>query len=193
MKKSNSEEKLARQREERRRRALAREVQEDFARRREERRQIECAAVGVPAGLGSPMLDTVEGKLASMLFSVPAVKGVEFGVGFGFAEYRGSNANDTFYQDADGKVRTETNNNGGVLGGITSGMPILFRTVIKPTPSISRQQNTLNLASGQVEPLVIKGRHDPCIVTRAAPVIEAAAAVVLTDLYLEGYGYAQSN
>ncbi|MGN0994647.1 MAG: chorismate synthase [Butyricicoccus sp.] len=154
---------------------------------------IECAAVGVPAGLGSPMLDTVEGKLASMLFSVPAVKGVEFGVGFGFAEYRGSNANDAFYQDADGKVRTETNNNGGVLGGIASGMPILFRTVIKPTPSISRQQNTLNLASGQVEPLVIKGRHDPCIVTRAAPVIEAAAAVALTDLYLEGYGYAQSN
>ena len=90
----------------------------------------------------------------------------------------------------DGRIVTETNNNGGVLGGITSGMPLLFRTVIKPTPSIAKRQNTLNLVSGQVEPLEIHGRHDPCIVTRAAPVIEAAAAVAITDLYLEGYGYA---
>ena len=151
---------------------------------------IECAAVGVPAGLGSPMLDTVESRLSSLLFSVPAVKGVEFGVGFGFAEYRGSHANDPFTKTADGRIVTETNNNGGVLGGITSGMPLLFRTVIKPTPSIAKRQNTLNLVSGQVEPLEIHGRHDPCIVTRAAPVIEAAAAVAITDLYLEGYGYA---
>ena len=91
----------------------------------------------------------------------------------------------------DGVVRTETNNNGGILGGITSGMPIVVRTAIKPTPSISREQKTLNLANGTVEPLVIKGRHDPCIVTRAAPVIEAAVAVAMTDLYLEAYGYAQ--
>lgn len=151
---------------------------------------IECAAVGVPAGLGSPMLDTVESRLSSLLFSVPAVKGVEFGVGFGFAEYRGSHANDPFMKTDDGRIVTETNNNGGVLGGITSGMPLLFRTVIKPTPSIAKRQNTLNLVSGQVEPLEIHGRHDPCIVTRAASVIEAAAAVAITDLYLEGYGYA---
>ena len=151
---------------------------------------IECAAVGLPAGLGSPMMDTVESRLSSILFAVPAVKGVEFGVGFGFAEYRGSHANDPMYLDADGRVRTETNNNGGVLGGITSGMPVVFRAVIKPTASIAKRQNTLNLATGKVEPLEIHGRHDPCIVTRAAPVIEAAAAVALTDLYLEGYGYA---
>ena len=151
---------------------------------------IECAAVGLPAGLGSPMMGTVESRLSSILFAVPAVKGVEFGVGFGFAEYRGSHANDPMYLDADGRVRTETNNNGGVLGGITSGMPVVFRAVIKPTASIAKRQNTLNLATGKVEPLEIHGRHDPCIVTRAAPVIEAAAAVALTDLYLEGYGYA---
>ncbi len=152
---------------------------------------IECAAVGLPAGLGSPMLDTVEARLSSLLFSVPAVKGVEFGVGFGFAEYRGSHANDPMYMDENGVVRTETNNNGGVLGGITNGMPILFRTVIKPTSSISKRQQTLNLETKKVEPLEIHGRHDPCIVTRAAPVIEAAAAVALTDLYLEGFGYVQ--
>lgn len=152
---------------------------------------IECAAVGLPAGLGSPMLDTVEARLSSLLFSVPAVKGVEFGVGFGFADYRGSHANDPMYLDENGTVRTETNNNGGVLGGITNGMPILFRTVIKPTSSISKRQNTLNLETGKVEPLEIHGRHDPCIVTRAAPVIESAAAIALTDLYLGGFGYAQ--
>lgn len=154
---------------------------------------IECASVGVPAGLGSPMLDSVEGRLASLLFSVPAVKGVEFGVGFGFAEFRGSHANDTFTLTDEEKVVTETNNNGGILGGITSGMPLIFRTAIKPTPSIAKPQRTLNLSTGEVEELCIKGRHDPCIVTRAAPVIEAAAAVALTDLYLEGYGYAQSE
>ena len=139
------------------------------------------------------MLDTVEGRLASLLFSVPAVKGVEFGAGFAFAELRGSHANDPFCRDASGVVRTETNNNGGVLGGITSGMPLLFRVVLKPTPSISRQQETLNLQTGAVEPLIVKGRHDPCIVTRAVPVVEAACAVALTDLYLEGYGYARTE
>lgn len=154
---------------------------------------IECAAVGLPAGLGSPMLDTAEGKLSSLLFSVPAVKGVEFGVGFGFAAFRGSHANDAYLLTDGDRVVTETNNNGGVLGGITSGMPLLFRTVIKPTPSISKTQRTLNLSSGEVEALSIKGRHDPCIVTRACPVIEAAAAVALSDLYLEGYGYARAE
>lgn len=151
---------------------------------------IECAVTGVPVGLGSPMLAPVEGKLSSILFSVPAVKGVEFGAGFSIASMYGSEANDNMYLDGD-VVKTETNNNGGILGGISNGMPIIVRTAIKPTPSISREQMTLNLADGKVEPLVIKGRHDPCIVTRAAPVIEAAVAVAMTDLYLEAYGYAQ--
>lgn len=154
---------------------------------------IECAAVGLPAGLGSPMLETVEGRLASLLFSVPAVKGVEFGVGFGFAAFRGSHANDAFMKDEAGRIVTDTNNNGGVLGGITSGMPVVFRTAIKPTPSISKPQQTLNVKTGEVTTLSIHGRHDPCIVTRAAPVIEAAAAIALTDLYVEGYGYARAE
>lgn len=150
---------------------------------------IECAAIGLPAGLGSPMLDTVEGRLASLLFSVPAVKGVEFGAGFGFTGMRGSHANDSFYQQ-DGQILTETNNNGGILGGITSGMPLLLRVALKPTPSIAQEQQTLHMDSGVPAPLCITGRHDPCIVTRAAPVIEAACAVALTDILLEGYGYA---
>ena len=152
---------------------------------------IECAVTGVPVGIGSPMLSPVEGRLSSILFSVPAVKGVEFGAGFSIAAMRGSEANDCMYLDGD-TVKTETNNNGGILGGITNGMPIIVRAAIKPTPSISREQRTLHLIDQQVEPLVIKGRHDPCIVTRAAPVIEAAVAVAVTDLYLEAYGYARS-
>ena len=150
---------------------------------------IECAAVGLPAGIGSPMLDSVESRLASILFGVPAVKGVEFGAGFAFAALRGSHANDPFYEE-NGAVKTETNNNGGVLGGITSGMPLIVRACIKPTPSIGMAQDTLNLRTGKVEPLSIHGRHDPCIVTRAAPVIEAACAVALADLLREANGYA---
>ena len=148
-----------------------------------------AAATGLPAGLGSPMLDTVEGRLSSLLFGVPAVKGVEFGAGFAFAALRGSHANDAIYQEA-GTVKTETNNNGGVNGGITNGMPLVFRVCIKPTPSISSLQQTLNLQTGRVEPLSIHGRHDPCIVTRAGPVVEAACAVALADLLREANGYA---
>ncbi|HIV67345.1 MAG TPA: chorismate synthase [Candidatus Butyricicoccus stercorigallinarum] len=151
---------------------------------------IECAVTGVPAGLGSPMLCPAESRISSLLFAVPAVKGVEFGAGFSISAMRGSEANDRMLLK-DGVVQTETNNNGGILGGITSGMPIIVRAAIKPTASIAHEQKTLNLATGQVEPLVVKGRHDPCIVTRAAPVIEAAVAVAMTDLYLEAYGYAQ--
>lgn len=150
---------------------------------------IECAAVGLPTGLGSPMMGAVESRLASILFAVPAVKGVEFGAGFAFAELRGSHANDLFYQDGN-TVKTETNNNGGILGGITDGMPVIVRVCIKPTPSIAQPQETLNLQTGQTEPLVIRGRHDPCIVLRAAPVIEAACAIALADLLKEARGYA---
>ncbi len=150
---------------------------------------IECAAVGFPEGLGSPMLDTVESRLASILFGVPAVKGIEFGAGFAFAGMRGSHANDAFFLDGY-TVRTETNNNGGILGGITNGMPLIVRTCLKPTPSIGATQQTLDFRTGKTEPLSIKGRHDPCIVTRAAPVIEAACAVALADILREAEGYA---
>ena len=152
---------------------------------------IECAVVGLPAGLGSPMLQTAEGRISSMLFSVPAVKGVEFGAGFAIASMFGSEANDCM-QLENGAVRSDSNNNGGILGGITSGMPVIVRAAIKPTPSISREQMTLNLTTQSVEPLVIHGRHDPCIVTRAAPVVEAAVAIAITDLYREAYGYASN-
>ena len=151
---------------------------------------IECAVIGVPAGLGSPMLSPVESRISSLLFAVPAVKGVEFGAGFSIAAIHGSEANDRMYLE-DGIVKTSSNNNGGITGGITNAMPILIRTAIKPTPSIAREQKTLNLATGTVEPLVIHGRHDPCIVTRAAAVIESAVAIAMTDIYLEAYGYAQ--
>ena len=114
---------------------------------------------------------------------------MEFGAGFAFAALRGSHANDAFYEE-DGAVRTETNTNGGVLGGITSGMPLLLRVCLKPTPSIGAEQRTLRLSTHAVEPLSIKGRHDPCIVTRAAPVVEAACAVALADLMAEANGYA---
>lgn len=144
---------------------------------------IECAAVGLPVGLGANMFSTVEGCLSSILFGVPAVKGVEFGKGFGFAEMRGSQANDT-YCIKDNSVCLETNNNGGILGGITTGAPLVLRVVVKPTPSISRPQKSVNLHTMQEETLVIKGRHDPCIVPRAVPVIEAAVAVGLLDLMM---------
>lgn len=150
---------------------------------------IECAVIGLPIGIGSPMMDTVESRLSSILFAVPAVKGVEFGAGFAFAAFRGSHANDTFYEE-NNSIKTETNNNGGILGGITNGMPLIVRTAIKPTPSIASVQNTLNLTTKKIEPLSIEGRHDPCIVLRAAPVIEAAAAVAIADLMREANGYA---
>lgn len=149
---------------------------------------VECAAIGLPAGLGDPMFDGMESRLAAALFGIPAVKGVEFGAGFAFAALRGSHANDPFYEE-NGVIKTETNNNGGILGGITSGMPLIVRACIKPTPSIGMVQDTLNIRTGKVEPLSIHGRHDPCIVTRAAPVVEAACAVALADLLREAKGY----
>lgn len=150
---------------------------------------IECAAIGLPAGIGSPMMGTVESRISSILFNVPAVKGVEFGAGFSISTLKGSEANDNYVLEG-GTIRTETNFNGGILGGITTGMPLIVRAAIKPTPSISRAQHTLNMQTMQCEALVIHGRHDPCIVTRAAPVIEAAVAVSIADLMLEAKGYA---
>ncbi len=141
---------------------------------------IECVVTGVPAGLGEPMFDGVENRLAAMLFGIPAVKGVEFGNGFAAAGLRGSENNDSFCV-SEGKVTTETNNHGGILGGITSGMPIVFRVAIKPTPSIAKEQKSVRISTMTEETLVIEGRHDPCIVPRAVPVVEAVAAAVMLD------------
>ena len=146
---------------------------------------IECAATGMPAGLGDPMFGGVENRLASALFGIPAVKGVEFGDGFAAARAHGSENNDPFIMEG-GRVAAETNHAGGILGGITSGMPIVLRTAMKPTPSIARPQRTVSLSAGADTELVIHGRHDPCIAHRAVPVVEAVTAAVLLDLLLEG-------
>ncbi|MBE6995189.1 MAG: chorismate synthase [Ruminococcaceae bacterium] len=149
---------------------------------------IECAAIGLPAGLGDPMFDGLENRLAAALFGIPAVKGVEFGLGFGSALLRGSENNDPFRME-DGRVVTETNRAGGILGGITTGMPVTLRVAVKPTPSISKPQQTVDLSTGENTELVIGGRHDPCIAHRAVPVVEAVTAAVLLDILLEGnYG-----
>ena len=147
---------------------------------------IECAVTGLPAGLGEPMFGGVENRLAAALFGIPAVKGVEFGDGFAAARSRGSENNDPFVME-DGRVQTETNHAGGILGGITSGMPIVLRTAMKPTPSIAHPQRTVSLSAGENAELVIHGRHDPCIAHRAVPVVEAVTAAVLLDLLLEGH------
>lgn len=145
---------------------------------------VECALCGIPAGVGSPMMDTVESTIASLLFAVPAVKGLSFGEGFGFASMRGSEANDA-YATRDGRVVTTTNHNGGILGGITTGMPVVFEVAIKPTASICLPQQTVNLITHEPETIIVKGRHDACIVPRAAVVIEAAACIALLDMMLE--------
>lgn len=142
---------------------------------------LETAVTGLPAGLGEPWFDTVESLLSHALFSIPAVKGVEFGDGFTLAELRGSEANDPFRLEA-GRIVTERNHNGGVNGGLTNGMPLIFRTVVKPTPSISLPQRTVDLAAGRETELRIRGRHDPCIAPRAAVVQDSLTALVLLDL-----------
>ena len=147
---------------------------------------VECAVTGLPAGLGSPMFGGVENVLSSLLFGIPAVKGVEFGAGFGASSMRGSQHNDPFYYDENGAVRTRSNNAGGILGGISTGMPLIVRAAVKPTASISQQQHTVNLETGMDDLLEVKGRHDPCIVPRAVPVVEAAAALGVLNLMMEG-------
>ncbi|MCL2008964.1 MAG: chorismate synthase [Synergistaceae bacterium] len=149
---------------------------------------VECIATGVPAGIGNPMFDGMENRLAAILFGIPAVKGVEFGNGFSAAALRGSENNDAFIIHG-GAVRTRTNRHGGILGGITSGMPVLFRAAFKPTPSISREQESVSLSRLEEVRLAVTGRHDPCIVPRAVPCVEAAAAVALYDALLEPRGH----
>lgn len=142
---------------------------------------IECGAVGVPAGMGSPMFDGMENQLAAALFGIPAVKGVEFGAGFSAAAMLGSEHNDPYIME-DGAVRTKTNHHGGIIGGITTGMPLILRAAVKPTPSIGKPQQTVRISDGSETTLEITGRHDPCIVVRAVPCVESAVAAVLLDI-----------
>jgi chorismate synthase len=163
-------------------------MREEILRAREENDSvggvIECAAVGLPVGLGDPMFDGMENRIAGIVFGIPGVKGLEFGSGFAAAAMRGAVHNDDFYMD--GKtVRTRTNHSGGLQGGITNGMPLVFRAAIKPTPSIGLSQGSVSLSRGEDAVLEVKGRHDPCIVLRAVPCMEAAAAIAIYDAYLE--------
>ena len=144
---------------------------------------IECAVLGLPAGLGDPMFGGMENRIAGIVFGIPAVKGVEFGAGFAAAKLRGSQNNDS-YTVQDGRIETRSNHCGGILGGITNGMPLVFRAAIKPTPSIAMEQDSINLETLTEEKLRVGGRHDPCIVPRAVPVIEAAAAIAVYDALL---------
>lgn len=158
----------------------------DFARRMQDSIGgiVECAILGLPPGIGSPIFGGIENVISSIIFGIPAIKGIEFGAGFAVATMRGSQNNDSF-TCVDGVIKTTTNNHGGILGGISSGMPILFKTAIKPTPSIAMQQKTVNITTNENTTLSVRGRHDPCIVPRAVPVIEAAAAIAILDLMAE--------
>ena len=144
---------------------------------------VECAVLGLPVGLGGPLFDGMEGRISSIVFGIPAVKGIEFGIGFGAARLRGSENNDPFVVE-NGTVRTTTNHCGGILGGITNGMPLTFRAAFKPTPSIAKEQQSVNLNTLTPEILRVRGRHDPCIVPRAVPCIEAAVAIAVYDALL---------
>ena len=146
---------------------------------------IQCTAEGLPPGIGEPMFDGLENRIAQAVFAIPAVKGIEFGRGFEAARLRGSENNDQFCYDGE-RVRTRTNNHGGILGGISSGMPVVFRVAIKPTPSISIEQDSISYSREENVRIAVRGRHDPCIVPRAVPCVEAACALAIYDLMLEG-------
>ena len=148
---------------------------------------ITVVAFNVPAGFGEPFYSSIESRIAESMFGVPAVKGVEFGLGFDFVRYKGSECNDA-YTIKNNKIKTKTNNNGGILGGISNGMPIVVNVAIKPTPSIAKEQLTLNIKTKKEDKLIIKGRHDPCIAVRAVPVLEAALSIALLDLCIEMKG-----
>ena len=143
---------------------------------------VECMITGLDAGLGDPLYGSFEGLLSQAVFGIPAVKGIEFGAGFGAARLRGSQNNDPYCLDSAGEIRTATNNHGGILGGLTSGMPVLFRAAFKPTPSIAKPQRSVDLLKSEETELVINGRHDPCVVPRAVPCVIAAAAVAAAQL-----------
>lgn len=145
---------------------------------------IECGIVGLPVGIGEPMFGGMENRISQAIFAVPAVKGIEFGNGFECAALRGSQNNDAFYYDGD-RIRTKTNNHGGILGGLSSGMPVIFRAAFKPTPSIAQSQQSVSFSQKQDTELVIQGRHDPCVVLRAVPCVEAAAALAVYDMVLD--------
>ena len=144
---------------------------------------IECIVKGLPAGIGDPMFGGMESRIAQIVYGIPAVKGVDFGSGFSGSNLRGSQNNDAYTID-NGCIKISSNNAGGILGGITTGMPLVFQAAIKPTPSISRPQKSVSLSTMTSCELEISGRHDPCIVPRAVPVIEAAAAIAVYDAYL---------
>ena len=146
---------------------------------------VECAARGLPVGLGSPIFDNLESRLAHAVLAIPAAKGVEFGAGFAAAAMRGSECNDPFFMDG-AEVRTRTNNSGGIQGGLSNGMPVVFRVAFKPTPSIALGQESVDLDAGRGARLEIRGRHDPCVVPRATPCVIAAAAIVICDVVLGG-------
>ena len=146
---------------------------------------VECGSVNVPAGIGSPIFDGLENSIASLIFGIPAVKGLEFGVGFNCAKMLGSENNDEFYVNDAGHIVTRTNNHGGILGGISSGMPISLRVAFKPTPSISKPQHTVDMKNMSNDVIQVKGRHDPCIVPRAVPVVEAAVNIALLSHMLD--------
>ncbi len=148
---------------------------------------MECAVIGLPAGLGDPMFDGIENLLARALFGIPALKGLEFGSGFEGSTLRGSQNNDPFIVTND-KIATETNNAGGILGGITTGMPLVLRAAFKPTPSIGRAQRTVSLSRNAETTLEITGRHDPCVALRAVPAVEAVTAIVMLDILLINNG-----
>lgn len=144
---------------------------------------IECMIAGLPTGIGEPMFEGLENKIAEAIFGIPAVKGIEFGNGFECAELFGSENNDPIYTDGE-NIKTETNNSGGINGGISNSMPLVFRVAVKPTPSIGIEQKTVSLEKNENKTLIVKGRHDPCIVPRAVPCVEAAAAISVYDLIL---------